>query len=615
MASVSSCRGEEQPPALPVKQRKHSSMDCDSFTPSPFDHKLHNFAYNEVFTEPTDCHATQCPIHQSYDPSRHQMRFFSDGNPPPVPKKRLVRTHSFPGIIPLSPSPRSPLSPLQKHPQNFDNPLYMMAPIPDAYFHEETEDINPPRESPAPLLSFSQLSFDTPDEHLPFLFSNFVDQQVVSQGIQHRHLLFLRSMAQSMEDRCMLQGVATERDVSSYHPQDFLLCESSKPKQIGDKIYYSLYSPNFPKRELGLRVHKQTNEASSRTKHQPLHANLQHILAYFQPTDFLENSATTLQAPTAPSCPSTSDCSPYTPAGSSTENAPDAPNISPPTVQSFLQSGHCVSIERDLPHATLQDFVQQSRWLQSNECLDYDRQVCVLLLQILMGSHHLYNNSAAAVELRPQDVFLVWPSWERENGENTLKRDASEGWSSRQKGKIEWEKMEEKEQIQVLWKTHGSPRVVLTPKSSTLSGLQLLASIKIQIEALIQLFLQPQESPTCLGTVPLLSKSPYRRGLLHLSSMIKSESRLQMTDMVAMLQVILWGPRVPFLDHRGSSITAVHSWLTIKRALLVMKLAEKGLIQDQSALDWEDSMCLQYLSFTDSETIQNVVTQLWRTEH
>lgn len=576
---MASGRAEEQPPALPVKQHRRSSADSDCALLSPVGLQHQNYAYNEVFPEPTDCHAAQCPIHQRYDPSRHLLRFFSDDIPPPVPKKRLARTLSHPAINVPSPSPLSPFSPLQRHPQNFDNPLYMMAPIPATYFHEETEEIEAARRSPVPSLSISQLSFDTPDEHLPFLFSGFIDQRVVSQGIQHRQLLFLRSMAQSVEAGSLLQGEASGRDVGSYQPQDFLLCEGSEPKQVGDTIYYSLLSPKFPGRLLSLRVHKQT-EASTRTKHQPSHVNVQDVIASFQPS---KNNAGTLQTedPRAAS-------SAKPPGGSSTESV----NTRVPTVQVFLQKGHTVSVERDLPQATLQDFVQA----QSSECLDYDRQVCVLLLQILMGSHHLYHNSAAAAELRPQEILLVWPSREKDKGEI--------------RG-MEWEMTEEPCRIQMSWRTHGSPRVVLRPQSSALSLPQPLTAIKPQIAALIQFCLHPQESHASLGS----ALSSYRVGLLHVSSLLQRDSVPQMLDIAAMLQVLLWGPRVPIFSHRGSTTTAVHNWLTIKRALLVMKLAERGLIQDQSALDWEDCLCLQYLSFTDSETVVSVAGQLWNSEH
>ncbi len=130
----------------------------------------------------------------------------------------------------------------------------MLAPIPSTFFHEETEDFKAVRGSPVPSLSLSQLSFDTPDEHLPCLFSSFNDTRVVSQGIQHRHLLFLRSTAQSVDAVILLHGEASERDISLYQPQDFLLCEGSEPKQIGDAVYYSLHSPKLPGRVLGLRV-------------------------------------------------------------------------------------------------------------------------------------------------------------------------------------------------------------------------------------------------------------------------------------------------------------------------------------------------------------------------
>lgn len=182
------------------------------------------------------------------DPSCHLERFFSDGLPPPIPQKKLARTLSLPGIGAPLLSPLHPLSPLQRHQQSFDNPLYMMTPISDTFFHKETATLG------THLLTLSQLSFATPDEHLPYLFRGFEDRSIVSQGIQHRHLLFLRSMAQSVEAEILLQGEASDKHLNSYQPQDFLQCEGSQPKQVGDTVYYSLHSPKFPGRVLGLKV-------------------------------------------------------------------------------------------------------------------------------------------------------------------------------------------------------------------------------------------------------------------------------------------------------------------------------------------------------------------------
>lgn len=350
---------------------------------------------------------------------------------------------------------------------------------------------------------------------------------------------------------------------------------------------------------LSVQVHKQTDESSSaHTKHQPSHVNVHDVIAHFQPSNTARNDTSTSHL-FKPGCTAAK-----LPGGGSTDH-----NLS--SVQSFLLKGHSVSVERDLPHFTLEDFVQNSSLLQSTDCLDYDRQVCVLLLQILMGSQHLCNISASAAELRPRDIFLVWPYRGEEEGRNMLEPNASEIKSSRLK-EVEREKTEKTGKIQMLWRTHGSPRVVLIPILPALHVPHPLSYIKSQIGALIQYCFHSQDSLTSMGSGPTLSKSSYRRRLLYLASLLQSEgSWLQTEDMVAMLQVLLWGPRVPLFDHRCHVTTSVHNWLTIKRALLVMKLAERGLIQDQSALDWEDSMCLKYLSFTDSEAVVSVTSQLW----
>lgn len=339
---------------------------------------------------------------------------------------------------------------------------------------------------------------------------------------------------------------------------------------------------------LSVQVHKQTDDAASaHTKHQPSHVNVQHVIARFQQS---RNDSSLIQS--QPGCITAT-----TPGGGSSENN----NL--PSVLSLLQRGQSVSVERDLPHATLEDFVQDSISLQSTDCSDYDRQVCLLLLQVLTGSLHLYNISASAPELRPLEIFLVWPNREKEEAGNKQRQDAS------LQEAMGWERMERKEKTLTLWRTLGSPRVVLTPLSPALPVPHPFIHIKSQIGALIQYCLHSQES---LDSTQ--SKSPYRIGLLHLASLLQSESSgPQMADMVAMLQVLLWGPRVQLFDRRRPMTTAVHNWLAVKRALLVMKLAERGLVQDQSAVDWEDCMCLKFLSFADPETVVSATSQLWLT--
>ncbi|XP_054585969.2 uncharacterized protein peak3 isoform X1 [Nothobranchius furzeri] len=667
MASGSGRSVGEQPPVLPAKQHRHSSVESDCVL-SPAGFLQQNYGCNEVFTEPTDCHADQCPIHQRYDYSKHQERFFSDVTPPPpVPKKKLTRTLSLPVCNAPLLSPLSPLSTLQRHIHDFDNPVYMMAPIPDLYIHDDIEDRKTSRGNSVSLLPFSQISFETPDEHLSSIFGDFVDPCLVSERVQHRHLLFLRSLVQSVEDQSLFR--VPQRDISSLQPRDVLLCEGDRPKLVGDKTYYSLHNPKFPERVLALRVRlhghdwlccnkfshykqlsvkqkrslstlanvllivvsktlpfnchrllqlqrtiycvsavqvvfseclfisvqvlSQTDEAPS-VHNQPLHVNVQNVVAHFQPGVLLKSSSSRMHDP--PESDSSS-CEPT--GGSSTEEVSGSPNC-PPTVETILQRGHGVSVERDLPHATLEDFVQESCSLKITQCQHYDKQVCVLLLQVLMGLHHLHSIAAAA-ELRPQQILLVWPSWGRQKGE-----DDPQGQSGKKEEAVPVGK---RGRVQMMWKKYGSPRVVLMPQSSAFDAPQSRTSTKSKIRDLIQFCLHPPEGlrPSNLA----LFKSSYQRGLLHLSSLLQSESGPQMTDIIVMLQVLLWGPQVSLFSHRGSLTSTVQNWLTVKRAMMVMKLAERRLLQDQPALDWEDCICLKYLSFTDSETVAGVATQLW----
>ncbi|XP_028300346.1 inactive tyrosine-protein kinase PEAK1 [Gouania willdenowi] len=535
-----------KPPALPVKQHRHSSVDSDDRVFSPVAVQHQNYSYVDVFSEPVDCHAAQCPLHQPCDPSPHHSRFFSDGAPPPVPKKRLARTLSRPATDVSMLSSVSPPQQTQLH------------------HFEDTHDDG----SPFPSPSISQLTFDSTDEHLSSILNSFVDQEVVSNALQHSQLLFIRRMTEKVH-----AGILLQSDTSLCQPEDFLLCEDSRAKTIGNQIYYTVLNPKFPGREFGLKVHKHTDDSfSAHPKLQPSHVNVQDVIAYFTPSCLLKYDTNTNRSPAC--SPSMSTCSTTQPSDGG----------SPLTVQHLLQKGHSVSIERDLAHATLRDFVEERHSLHGADRLRYERQVCVVLLQVLMGAQRLYSSGSAA-QLRPQEVLLLW---------TYRGREAEEAFN-----RIHLHKS---------WGLQGCPRVVLVLQSALVSGQKALATIKCEIEALIQFCLQPQENSEVVD-------SPfqfYKKGLLHLSSLLLNESGPKMADMVTMVQVLLWGPHTPAFSQTHSTCAAAHHWLTEKRALLVMMLAERGLLQDQggSPLDWEDCLYLQYLSSADSETVVNVSSQL-----
>lgn len=388
---------------------------------------------------------------------------------------------------------------------------------------------------------------------------------------------------------------------------------------------------------LFIQVHIRANSAlSAHASPQPSHVNIQEVIVHFPLDSTLKNESAMLKSQDSMvvSAPSQSDGAPPKPPREGSigldKSQADPRNVISPTVSSLLHKGYSVSIERDLPHATLEDFIQDSWLLQRSHPSLYERQLCVLLLQLAMGFQHMCNNTATCIELMPKYIFLVWPR--RKRGEKTKgevieekennaveKGEAARGIDAGQTEKsfIEKEETERrKERLQVLWRTWGSPRVVLAHQPSYLSPSNPPSSINTQLGALLLYCLQLRATLTShsLGSTATFSDSPYTTGLLHLASLLQDEnSKLQIADTVAILQALLWGPRAQLFKLNcpdSSATTIVHNWLIIKRALLVMKLAERGLVEDQSVLDWEDCLCLQYLSVSDSETVTRATERL-----
>lgn len=299
------------------------------------------------------------------------------------------------------------------------------------------------------------------------------------------------------------------------------------------------------------------------------HVNVQHAVAHFQPPSEANLPPNYLNAACSVTNP---------PVGGSTCNH-DAPSV-----RGLLLRGHAVSVERDRPHLTLEEFVEKSRSVQNTSSVDHHRVLCVLLLQIITGSQHLYTTSGWAAKLGPAEIMLVWPPKGQEEREAVQSPNTNQTSSSQSV------------------RRRGSPRVLLSLDSSYSGGPHPPGYIKTQIGALIQYCLGNQENLT----------SSYQHGLIQLASELRTVgSRLQLADAAATLQVLLWGPRLSLLDHRFPVSHTVQNWLTTKRALLVLKLAERGLVQDGSALDWEDSLCIKYLSSTDGEVVVRAVLRLW----
>lgn len=183
-------------------------------------------------------------LHISCHSENHQVRFFSDETPPPVPKKSLMRTLSLPEET-LDP-------PYHDHTRtcNYENPLYMITPFHDTLTLQEEEV----QEEKYQGLSLHKVTFDTPDEQLQSVFRSFQSHEQVSMGIQECYLQFLKNTLQNIESSILLNEQEMEMAKTS-QPNDFILCEQQWTERDG---FYLVRCLKVPGRLFSVKVRTST---------------------------------------------------------------------------------------------------------------------------------------------------------------------------------------------------------------------------------------------------------------------------------------------------------------------------------------------------------------------
>ncbi|KAJ8374408.1 hypothetical protein SKAU_G00049880 [Synaphobranchus kaupii] len=617
------------PPPLPVKQRRSvysggsstgSSMDLEpegeKYSPLGSLHETPSFS--DVFSTPTDCHAPQCPIHHSAGFScSHQERFFSETTPPPVPKKRLARAVSLPGGC-LHPQCSLP----SKH-LSYDNPLYMLTTIKDSHLDTERKCQKPAFDAPPPLQPLRLLTFDTPDLQLPCFFKSFQDQGEVSLDIQECHRLFLKRIAQQLET-LSVGGVDSTNGIESFQAREFQLCKGYQSKRIEGAVCYSVHCPKLPGRVFSAKVYRPNGGGTASALLNPLppHINIQQLFVHFSQCPETERyaNAENLQAGNSAAGPQQREqASLQSPDGGSIEQD----RCEGHTVASLLSEGYEVDIERELPRATLEDFVRDGISLHRSQPQLYERQLSLLLLQVAQGLLHLRGHGAACAELQPRDVILAWSGAKGEgeaegvgvSGRDTTEREPAERGACGRATKGQECGEDLSAPIHKLWKRWGPPRAVISafqPLSESDTGAD---SEEFRLGRLLLLCLHLPESPAPPDPRPSQwdhQGSPFPHGLLELAfRLLDSESGVRMAEAAGILQVLLWGPRVELFPQNqpGTWPILLGNWLAVKRSLLVQKLSERALSEDGRP-DREDNLCLQYLSLVDPNTVLKIAALL-----
>lgn len=282
-----------------------------------------------------------------------------------------------------------------------------------------------------------------------------------------------------------------------------------------------------------------------------------------------------------------------------------------------------VVIAPDIPHQTAADFVREWAAFHKEQPEVYERRVCFLLLQLCNGLEHLKEYGVTHRDLCLENLLLVAhrrrPLTSPDNNSNLLdiqrhlprllisnfakakRRSAEDGTFNNVDPRTK--------------RDHArlAPEIV--------SAAQYRKFDEFQAGILIyELLHQPnpfEVSPAlkeqdyrCEDLPPIPSVSLYSDGLQKLAQLLLQSDpikRIHIQEAKRILQSLLWGPRKDLMEQQwersGDSSNIMEAsrhegllnWLDVKRALLMMKFAERSLEPERNA-ELEDWLCCQYFS-------------------
>lgn len=281
-------------------------------------------------------------------------------------------------------------------------------------------------------------------------------------------------------------------------------------------------------------------------------------------------------------------------------------------------------ITPEIPHQTASDFVRESAMVHKTQPEVYERRVCFLLLQLCNGLEHLKEHGVTHRDLCLENLLLV-PHQQRRQ-QTAAQSGAAAGDAQRHLPRLlisNFAKAKRRSSEDAT-STSGDPRIKrdharLAPE--IVSAAQYRKFDEFQTGILIyELLHQPnpfEVSPALReqdyhsqDLPPVPSVSLYSSGLQKLAQLLLQPDpikRIHIQEAKRILQSLLWGPRRDLMEqqwerHRkgggpvdSSRNESLLNWLDVKRALLMMKFAERSLEPERNA-ELEDWLCCQYFS-------------------
>ncbi|KAM6132404.1 LOW QUALITY PROTEIN: inactive tyrosine-protein kinase PRAG1 [Pterocles gutturalis] len=275
-----------------------------------------------------------------------------------------------------------------------------------------------------------------------------------------------------------------------------------------------------------------------------------------------------------------------------------------------------VVITREVPSQTTA-VVRDSVTLHQAKPELYERRVCFLLLQLCNGLEHLKEHGIIHRDLCLENLLLVpckppMSCVKAKDDKHLPRLIISNFLKAKQKPGTGDSKLK-KSQARL------APEIVSASQYKKFDEFQtgiLIYELLHQPNPFEEkVHLREQEySPEDLPALPSLSI--YSRGLQQLAHLLLEADpikRVRITEAKRMLQCLLWGPRKDLteqpLSHEEALRRVLQNWVDMKRALLMMKFAERAVDTERS-IELEDWLCCQYLASAEPASLSHTLKLL-----
>ncbi|KAK5851990.1 hypothetical protein PBY51_023497 [Eleginops maclovinus] len=455
---------------------------------------------------------------------------------------------------------------------------------------------------------------------LQTLLSNMDSREGVYSKLGGLYAESLRRLALKCEDHF----TRSQRNPLRFEESNWSLFRltSNKPScNSGDAVYYSAACASDPSNSYAVKICKSPSVEAKQghlyglsvQQSMPPHFNLQQDCGHFLacvPKSMLPSDEVSL---------------PSTPASSLPQ-----PSGSVPGQQ--VEQERVVVITPEIPRQTAADFVREWAAFHKAQPEVYERRVCFLLLQLCHGLEHLKEHGVTHRDICLENLLLV-PHLRRHSQFSA--QSTSENCTSNGSGGVDSQRHLPRLLISNFAKakrrssedaasTSVDPRFKrdharLAPE--IVSAAQYRKFDEFQTGILIYELLHQanpfEVSPAlkeqdyrCEELPPIPSVSLYSAGLQRLAQLLLQPDpikRIHIQEAKRILQSLLWGPRKDLMEQQrerhgqgvgfvdGSRHEGLLNWLDVKRALLMMKFAERSLEPERNA-ELEDWLCCQYFS-------------------